>query len=140
MTGDLFGEWLRKLVSSFRAQNRKVVLLNDNSPAIKNLTNNLTFLPPNAISVLQPIDKGVIRGANISDANQETVVADADDPFRSLEEELDNFSRWGRVRGTRFNFMTCSAIVCMFFMYIDQDQFLLPRNGPSNLILDCVAI
>ena len=36
--------------------------------------------------------------------------------------------------------MTCSATVCMFFMYNDQDQFLLPRNGPSNLILDCVAI
>ena len=45
-----------------------------------------------------------------------------------------------RVWGTRFNFMTCSATVCMFFMYNDQDQFLLPRNGPSNLILDCVAI
>ena len=24
----------------------------------------------------------------------------------------------GRVRGTRFNFMTCSATACMFFMYI----------------------
>ena len=119
MTGDLFGEWLRKLVSSFRAQNSKVVLLNDNCPAIKNLTNiNLTFLPPNTISVLQPMDKGVTREANISHANQETAVTDADDPFRSLEEELDNLSKWGRVRGTRFNFMTCSATVCMFFMYI----------------------
>ena len=98
MTGDLFGDWLRKLVSSFRAQNRKVVLLNDNCPAIKNLTNiNLTFLPPNTISVLQPMDKGGIREANISHVNQETAVTDADDPFRSLEEELDNLSRWGRV-------------------------------------------
>ena len=24
--------------------------------------------------------------------------------------------------------------------HYDQEQFLLPRNGPSNLILDCVAI
>ena len=30
MTGDLFEEWLRKLDSSFRAQDRKVVLLTDN--------------------------------------------------------------------------------------------------------------
>ena len=42
MTGDLSGEWIRKLDSSFRAQYRKVVLLIDNCPAhseIKNLTN-----------------------------------------------------------------------------------------------------
>ena len=26
-----------------------------------------------------------------------------------------------------------------FYVHNDQDQLLLPRNGPSNLILDCVA-
>ena len=65
MTGDLFREWIRKLDSSFRAQDRKVILLIDNCPAhpeIKNLTNiNLIFSPPNANSVLQPMDQGVIR-------------------------------------------------------------------------------
>ena len=47
IAGDLFEEWVRMLDSSFRAQDRKVVLLIDNFPAhpeIKNLTNiNLIF-------------------------------------------------------------------------------------------------
>ena len=51
MTGDLFGEWIKKVDSSFRAENRKVILLIDNCPAhpeIKNLTHiNLIFLLPN---------------------------------------------------------------------------------------------
>ena len=49
MTGDLFTEWVKKLDSSFRAQDRKVVLLVDNFPAhphIEGLSNiNLIFLP-----------------------------------------------------------------------------------------------
>ena len=65
MTGDFFGEWIRKLDSSFRVQDRKVVLLINNFPAhseIKNLTNiNLIFLLPNATSVLQPMNQVVTR-------------------------------------------------------------------------------
>ena len=69
MTGDLFGEWIRKLDSSFQAQDRKVVLLIDNCmahPEIKDLTNvNLIFLPPNTTSVLQPMNQGVIRSLKV---------------------------------------------------------------------------
>ena len=36
-------------------------------------------------------------------------------------------------RGLRNN------IHMFFYIHNDQDQLLLPRNGPSNLILDCVA-
>ena len=64
MTQDLFGEWVRKLDSSFQAQDRKVVLLINNCaahPEIKNLANiNLIFLPSNRASALQPMDQGAI--------------------------------------------------------------------------------
>ena len=45
----------------------------------------------------------------------------------------------GRVEGLRnkvqFHDMLCN---CLYVCYVhnDQNQFLLPRNGPSNLILD----
>ncbi|XP_065642520.1 tigger transposable element-derived protein 6-like [Hydra vulgaris] len=65
MTGDLFTEWVMKLDSFFRAQDRKVALLVDNCsahPHIEGLSNiNLIFSPPNTTSVLQPMDQGVIR-------------------------------------------------------------------------------
>jgi len=149
MTGDLFEEWVRGLDTSFRAQNRKIVLLIDNCPAhpeINNLTNiNLVFLPPNTTSVLQPMDQGVIRSlkahyrkmvvrlcikalegakslpkisilqamkhlvsswnavsketivncfkkSNISISNQQAAVNDYDDPFKSLQEDIDRLN------------------------------------------------
>ena len=65
MTGGLFGEWARKLDSSFQTQDRKVLTLIGNCPAhpeIKSLTNiNLIFLLPNKTALLQPMDHGVIR-------------------------------------------------------------------------------
>ena len=39
----------------------------------------------------------------------------------------------------QFHDMLCNCLY-VFYVHNDQDQFLLPRNGPSNLILDCVAI
>ena len=38
----------------------------------------------------------------------------------------------------QFHDMLCNCLY-VFYVHNDQDQFLLPRNGPSNLILDCVA-
>ena len=38
----------------------------------------------------------------------------------------------------QFHDMFCNCLY-VFYVHNDQDQFLLPRNGPSNLILDCVA-
>jgi hypothetical protein len=48
-----------------KAKNRKILLLVDNCPAhphIQDLSNiKLVFLPPNATSVLQPVDMGIIK-------------------------------------------------------------------------------
>ena len=147
MTGGVFGEWARKLDSSFQTQDRKVLTLIGNCPAhpeIKILTNiNLIFLLPNETALLQPMDHGVIRSlkahyrrrivrlcikvldenkslpkiiilqamknlvsswkavpekaivncfkkAIISHEKQQTAVTNADDPSKSLEEELEH--------------------------------------------------
>jgi hypothetical protein len=51
--------------NEFRRKNRKIVLLADNCPAhphIQDLSNiKLVFLPPNATSVLQPMNMGIIK-------------------------------------------------------------------------------
>ena len=45
----------------------------------------------------------------------------------------------GSTNKVQFHDMLCNCLY-VFYVHNDQDQFLLPRNGPSNLILDCVAI
>lgn len=67
MTSVLFEEWLLMLDEKFLAENRKILLFVDNCPAhpksiqekLKAIT--LCFFPPNATSVLQPLDLGIIR-------------------------------------------------------------------------------
>ena len=39
----------------------------------------------------------------------------------------------------QFHDMLCNCLY-VFYVHNDQDLFLLPRNDPSNLILNCVAI
>lgn len=65
MTSTIFEEEIRKWNNKLRRSNRKILLVVDNCPAhpeLPNLTNiTLVFLPPNATSILQPMDQGIIR-------------------------------------------------------------------------------
>ena len=64
MDSQIFEEWVRKLDRTFRMERRKIALLIDNCPAhpsVSDLNVQLVFLPPNTISVLQPMDQAVIR-------------------------------------------------------------------------------
>ncbi|XP_057316743.1 tigger transposable element-derived protein 4-like [Hydractinia symbiolongicarpus] len=104
MDSEIFENWVRKLDQKFRVDGRKIVLIIDNCPAhpsISNLTNiHLVFLPPNTTSVLQPMDQGVIRSlkahyrrrvkSGISSTGQQDAIADSDDPFKDLQESLDD--------------------------------------------------
>ena len=64
MNSEIFEEWFCKLDQKFCADDRKIALIIDNCPAhpsISNLTNiQIIFLPPNTMSILQPMDQGVI--------------------------------------------------------------------------------
>ena len=44
----------------------------------------------------------------------------------------------GSRNNVQYHDMLCSCLY-VFYVHNDQDQFFLPRMGPSNLILDCVA-
>ncbi|XP_039967465.1 tigger transposable element-derived protein 6-like [Bactrocera tryoni] len=65
MTRNLFLEWLQLVNQQMKKQNRKILLFIDNCTAhtaMEPLSNVQTeFLPPNTTSVLQPLDKGVIK-------------------------------------------------------------------------------
>jgi hypothetical protein len=65
MTGLLFHEWLRKLDTRMRSQDRQILLLLDNAPthgvSSIDLTNvTILFFPPNTTSIMQPMDAGII--------------------------------------------------------------------------------
>ena len=65
MTQSIMSEWLIAFDKTMSKQNRKILLFLDNSRThprnIKLKSVKLVFFPPNATSVLQPLDQGVIR-------------------------------------------------------------------------------
>ena len=60
MNSKIFEEWVRRLDQKFRADDRKIALINDNCPThptISNLANvQIVILPPNTTSILQPME------------------------------------------------------------------------------------
>ena len=64
MVSEIFTEWIKDLDRKFSREKRKVLLFVDNCtahPIVPDLKSiQLTFLPPNATSCLQPCDQGII--------------------------------------------------------------------------------
>ena len=64
-------------------------------------------------------------------------------PAECLLQYLMLFSGSKAGKGLRnkvqFHDRPCNCLY-VFYVHNHQDQFLLPRNGPSNVILDCVPI
>jgi transposase-like protein/uncharacterized membrane protein len=69
MTSELFSEWLQEFDSSMFRKQRKVLLIVDNCSAHTKVNNLkatvLLFLPPNATSILQPCDQGIIQNLKV---------------------------------------------------------------------------
>lgn len=72
MQVSIWNDYLKKLDTKMRLQNRKILLLVDNAPVhITNENTQLTnvtlhFLPPNTTSHLQPCDAGIINSFKVS--------------------------------------------------------------------------
>ena len=73
MTSEIFKEWLDKLNSKFKSENRNVLLYLDNfsghyrtDKTDHNYSNiKIHFYPPNCTSVIQPMDQGIINAEKI---------------------------------------------------------------------------
>jgi hypothetical protein len=64
MTGDIFEDWLKELNNRMLFERRKILLLIDNATVHQEieLSNmKIYFFPPNATSILQPMDQGIIK-------------------------------------------------------------------------------
>jgi DDE superfamily endonuclease len=72
MQVSIWNDYLKKLDSHMRVQNRHILLLVDNAPTHAlyentNLTNiTIEYLPPNTTSHLQPCDQGIINSFKVS--------------------------------------------------------------------------
>ena len=64
MDSDIFTRWLKELDRKMITEGRKITMIVDNCPAHPHVVGlqavELTFLPPNTTSKLQPMDQGVI--------------------------------------------------------------------------------
>ncbi|KAF0718814.1 Aste57867_1471 [Aphanomyces stellatus] len=64
MTSTIFFEWVSKFNDEMAGQDRKVLLLVDNAPSHKVVSEfsnvDVCFLPPNTTAFLQPLDAGII--------------------------------------------------------------------------------
>ena len=78
MTSEIFKEWLDKLNSKFKSENRNVLLYLDNfsghyrtDKTDHNYSNiKIHFYPPNCTSVIQPMDQGIINAEKIKYKNK----------------------------------------------------------------------
>ncbi len=64
MTREIFSDYIKKLNNYFREQNRKILLVMNNlSGHLINEPSNIEFcfLPPNTMSLTQPLDQGIIH-------------------------------------------------------------------------------
>ena len=68
MTTKLFRDWLKKINTLMSKEERKILLLMDNSPTHKILKfkedySNIkcVYIPPNTSALIQPIDMGIIK-------------------------------------------------------------------------------
>ncbi|KAL4132878.1 hypothetical protein QTP88_009955 [Uroleucon formosanum] len=68
MTGDIFSDWLKEWDKQLAKEKRHILLTVDNCPAhppVQTENIKLVFLPPNTISVLQPMDQGIIKALKV---------------------------------------------------------------------------
>ena len=68
MTNGIFSLWLNSFNDKMKAEHRNVLLFLDNAPShpALDLSNaNLVYFPPNKMSVLQPMDQGVIQSLKL---------------------------------------------------------------------------
>jgi len=81
MKGDVFADWMTCLNNEFKKEDRKVLMIMDNSSthSLENVTitkvhgfnclalsnMSIVFLPPNVTSVVQPLDQGIIASFKV---------------------------------------------------------------------------
>jgi len=90
MTSKIFETWITEMDTKFQKENRKVIFFFDNCSAhpkdiqTKLCAITLHFFPPNLTSILQPMDRGIIRSLKVHYRN-DIVVKLIDDMENNLK-------------------------------------------------------